>query len=176
MEHKELRKLSPIERQFADDNYNLITEFLRKERLDPEEFFDIVVFEFLLSVQIYLNNTELQSRCNFAACSYMYMKRAVYTHFRELKAQKRNSGNGTDESYDELEIFIGDNESFTEMEIKQAIAEIMESLTNEQQRIFLDKLEGYNLKEIAEMNNINVKRVYRQFGKIKDVVAEKMEI
>jgi RNA polymerase sigma factor (sigma-70 family) len=106
----------------------------------------------------------------------MYMKRAVYTHFRELKAQKRNSGNGTDESYDELEIFIGDNESFTEMEIKQAIAEIMESLTNEQQRIFLDKLEGYNLKEIAEMNNINVKRVYRQFGKIKDVVADVMEI
>jgi RNA polymerase sigma factor (sigma-70 family) len=171
----ELRKLTEIECRFAEDNYNLISDFLRKSKLDAGEYFDIVVLDYIKAVQKYLN-TDLKERFPFEGIAFMYMKRAVNHYFRELKAQKRNSGNGTDESYDELEIFIGDNESFTEMEIKQAIAEIMETLTDEQQRIFLDKLEGYNLKEIAEMNNINVKRVYRQFGKIKDIVAEIMEI
>lgn len=60
------------------------------------------------------------------------------------------------------------------LEYKENIQQIQEILTEEQQRIFYDKLLGYSLKEIAENNGINPKRVYRQFGKIKNVVADVM--
>jgi RNA polymerase sigma-70 factor (ECF subfamily) len=176
MEHRELKKLSPVERTFADDNYNLIMEFLRKERLDTEEFFDVVVFDYLLSVQIYLNDTELQSRCSFEACSYMYMKRAVYRHFRKQKAQKRCSGVGADVSIEEMESYVGNTENVSLLTYEETIKEIENTLTVEQKGIFSYKLEGYSLKEIAEINGIDVKRVYRQFARIKNIVADVMEI
>ena len=62
-----IKPLSPIERKFVEEKYHLITDFLKRSKLDVEEFFDIVVFDFLLSVEIYLNNSELQKKCNFEA-------------------------------------------------------------------------------------------------------------
>ena len=59
------------------------------------------------------------------------------------------------------------------MEIMKQIANY---LTDEQWKIFADKLEGYNLKEIAQYNGIKPKRAYKQFRRIKRVVADVMEI
>jgi RNA polymerase sigma-70 factor (ECF subfamily) len=176
MGYRELKNLSPIERRFAGENYNLIIKFIRKERLDSEEFFDVVVFEYLLSVQIYLNDVELQNRCSFEVCSYMYMKRAVYRHFREQKAKKRCSGVGADMPIEEMESYVGNAENVSSLVYEETIKEIETILTEEQQKIFYGKLNGYSLKEIAEINGINAKRVYRQFTRIKNVVANVMEI
>ena len=180
MDNKDrIRPLTPTEKEFASDNYNLITEFLKRSKLDAEEFFDIVVFDFLLSVEIYLNSEDLQKKCNFEAFSYMYMKRAIYRHFREQKALKRSSEAGADISFDEVDAYIGKSinsmENSSSLEYEETVKQIENLLTLEQQRIFFDKLEGYSLKEIAENNGIKTKREYRQFGKIKSVVADVMD-
>ena len=67
-------------------------------------------------------------------------------------------------------------EDFSSLEYMETIEQIESVLTVEQQRIFFDKLEGYNLKEIAENNGIKAKRVYKQFRRIKRVVADVMEV
>lgn len=173
-----IKPLSPAERKFAENNYYLIMDFLKKSRLDAENYFDVVVIDFLLSVEIYLNNDELRKKCNFEAVSYMYMKRAVYRHFRKEKAIKRKSESGADISFNEIDACIGKfltMEDFSLLEYKETANQIMENLTSEQRKILHDKLEGYSLKEIAENNGIKAKRVYRQFGKIKSIVANIME-
>ena len=48
-------------------------------------------------------------------------------------------------------------------------------LTEEQKKIFSDKIEGYSLKEIADNHGIKQKRVYKQFDKVKRIVTEVME-
>ena len=110
----------------------------------------------------------------------MYMKRAVYRHFRKQKALKRNNKEGKDISYEEVEAYKGKSaysiENLSLLEYEETIKQIKSILTAEQQRIFFDKLEGYSLKEIAEINGIKPKRVYMQFGKIKSTVADVMEI
>lgn len=178
--NQRIRPLSLEERRFATDNYHLINTFLKRSKLNPEEYFDIVVFDFLRSVQAYLNDEDLQNNFCFEAISYMYMRRAVYTHLREQKAQKRCSGCGTDVSFDEMGDHVGKLASGMENMSMLEYAEIMERindiLTEEQRKIFNDKLDGYTLKEIAENIGIKPKRVYRQFGKIKNVVAVIMEI
>lgn len=181
MENKQrIRPLSPTEKDFASDHYHLIMDFLKHSKLDAEEFFDIVIFEFLLSVEIYLNNAELRKKYCFAAVSYTYMRRAVYRHFRSQKALKRCSVVGKDISLEEIEVYSGKSistmENFSSLEYEETIKQIRENLTAEQQRIFFCKLEGYSLKEIAENNGIKPKRVYRQFGKIKGIVADVMEV
>lgn len=178
--NQRMKPLSLSERRFATDNYYLINTFLKRARLNTEEYFDVVVFDFLRSVQAYLNDEDLQKNCCFEAVSYMYMRRAVYTYFRERKAQKRCSGFGADISFDEMGDYagksVGGGENLSMLEYIEMMEQISDILTEEQRKIFRDKLDGYTLKEIAESIGVNPKRVYRQFGKIKDVVAVVMEI
>lgn len=175
-----IRPLTPTEKQFASDNYHLIKKFLKCSKLDVEEYFDVVVLDFLLSVEKYLANEQIQSKCNFEAFSYMYMRRAINHHFREMKAQKRSSETGADISFESINEYIGkticDMNNLSLLEYEETIKQIENILTMEQQRIFFDKLEGYTLKEIADNNGIKAERVYKQFRKIKTVVADVMEI
>ena len=177
--NKRIRPLNHTEKEYASENYHLINKFLKLSKLDAEEFFDVVVLDYLLAVEIYLNNEELRKKCNFEAVSYMYMKRAVYRHFREQKALKRCSEAGSDISYEEIDNYIGKSacsmENFSSLEYLETVKQIEENLTAEQQRIFFDKLDGYSLKEIAENSGIKPKRVYKQFGIIKNIVADVME-
>ena len=179
MDNNKLRPLTATEKQFISDNYDLIMKFLKLSKLDTEEFFDVVVFDFILSVEIYLNNTQLWEKCSFEAFSYMYMKRAVYRYFRKQKAFKRSSEAGADISFESLDACIGKStilENISFLEYMETLKQIESILTAEQQKIFFDKLEGYTLKEIAENNGIKSKQVYKQYGKIKSVVADVMEI
>ena len=50
MENKQIRPLTPTEKQYATENYHLISKFLKLSKLDAEEFFDIVVFDFLCGI------------------------------------------------------------------------------------------------------------------------------
>lgn len=180
MENKDrIRPLTPTEKQFASDNYHLITKFLKLSKLDAEEYFDVVVLDFLLAVENYLSNEQIQRKCNFEAFSYMYMKRAIFCHFRKLKAQKRSFEAGADVSLEKIDDYIGNSTSMENsslLEYMETVEQIESNLNEEQRKIFTDKLEGYNLKEIAEHNGIKPKRVYKQFGKIKMIVADVMEI
>jgi len=180
MEDRErIRPLTPMEKQYATEKYHLIMDFINRQRLDAEEFFDVVVFDYLLAVEIYLNNAELQQKCEFEAVAYMYMKRAVYRYFRKQKTQKRSAKVGADISMDSLgECIIEPDttENVSMLEYAETVKEIMNNLTEEQQKIFSDRLEGYSLKEIADCSGIGQRRVYKQFAKVKDVVADVMEI
>lgn len=172
-----IRPLTPFEKQYATEKHHLVMDFLKRQRLDAEEFYDIVVFDFLLSVEVYLNNKDLQKRCNFEAVAYMYMKRAIYRHFRKEKALKRCSEAGADISMDSMNDNI--NQSVTDvntsmLEYMDIINEIKSNLTEIQQIIFSDKLLGYSLKEIADNIGITPNQAYKQFAKVKKVVTNVM--
>lgn len=177
MENKErLKPLTMEQRKFAEDNYRLIMDFLKKSKLDSEEYFDVAVFGYLLSVEIYLNDTDLQRKCKFEAVSYMYIRREMYLHFR---TQKKNSAIGNNTSLDIMETNVADSspmESITSLEYMEMIKQIQDRLTEEQWKIFSNKAKGYSLREISENHGIGRKRIYKQFGKIKQIVAEIMEI
>ena len=50
-DRKNIRPLTQSEKDFATEKYHLITDFLKRQRLDAEEFYDVVVFDFLLAVE-----------------------------------------------------------------------------------------------------------------------------
>lgn len=179
MENKQqIRPLTQEEQQFSSDNYYLVGRFLKHSRLDVEDFHDVVILDYLLSVEIYLNNEALQKKYSFEAVSYMYMRRAIYIYFRKQKALKRRPDFGADISFDEIDNYVGETvcrmENFSSLEYMEAVKQIESALTVEQQYIFFGKLDGYSLKEIAENHGIRTRRVYKQFGKIKRVVADVM--
>ena len=107
------------------------------------------------------------------------MKRAIYRHFREQKALKRSSEAGADISLETITDSSSKpdiRDATSTIEYMETLKEIKSNLTDEQQKIFSDKLTGYSLKEIADYNGISQRRVYRQFAKVKNVVINVMEI
>ena len=177
-DRKNIRQLTQSEKDFATKKHHLITDFLKRSKLDAEELYDVVVFDFLLSVEIYLNSEDLQKKCNFEAFSNMYMKRAIYRHFRKQKALKRSSEAGADISMDSMNDNI--NQSSTKgntsmLEYRETVREIKSNLTEVQQKIFLYKLLGYSLKEIADHIGITPNQAYKQFDNVKQIVTAVME-
>lgn len=77
-------------------------------------------------------------KCNFEAVSYMYMRRALYVHFRKDKAQKRSSENEGDISLDEIDICVSDSkamETVSNLEYMETMKEITTQLSEEQSMI-----------------------------------------
>ena len=106
------------------------------------------------------------------------MKRAVFVYFRKQKAQKRSTEAGADISLNSIDMNMSNHatiENSSNLEYREMIEQIEKRLTEEQRKIFFDKVEGYSLREIADNHGIKQKRVYKQFDKVKQIVAEVME-
>lgn len=48
---KKIHLLTPEQQKFAEQNHQIVDCFLSKKRLDAEEFYDVVIFGYLLAVQ-----------------------------------------------------------------------------------------------------------------------------
>ena len=186
MENKStLRPLTEEERQFSVEHHDLINRFLKLGKYDIEEFYSVAVFGYLLSVEKYLNTPGLKEKYSFENVSYMYMRREMWLNFRAEQGATRQSENGKDTSYecmttlkdaDSLGWFYNPlSENQLDVEYNQMMEIIKSKLTAEQALIMDGKIEGYSLKEIADNNGIKQKRVYKQFDKIKTIIADVME-
>ena len=56
---KKIHLLTPEQQKFAEQNHQVVDCFLSRKRLDAEEFYDIVIFGYLLAVQEYLEKPRL---------------------------------------------------------------------------------------------------------------------
>lgn len=77
--------LTPAEQLFAEEHHSLVMKYLQQKNLDPAEWYDIVIFRYLLSVKNWFSRPELQ-RLSFSTIAYKAMWSAVWA---ERQKQKR---------------------------------------------------------------------------------------
>ena len=70
-----LRPMTQEEREFAEQNHNLVTDYLRRKRLPMDDYYDIVIFGYLSAVQQYFRNPPVG--VEFKAMAFRAMKDAV---------------------------------------------------------------------------------------------------
>ena len=83
-----LAQLSPLtlaEQAVAEQNFSLVFRFLRAQRLPIDEWFDIVIFRYLLTVKNWFSRPELY-KYEFSTIAWRAMSSAVYN---ERKKQGR---------------------------------------------------------------------------------------
>ncbi len=80
-----LEPLSPEEKAVAEQNYWIVGHFLRSERLSPDEWFDVVIFRYLLTIERWFRQPELY-RYEFISIVWNAMRSAVGN---ERKKQNR---------------------------------------------------------------------------------------
>ena len=89
MENKErLKPLTMEQRKFAEDNYRLIMEFLKKSKLDSEEYFDVAVlviyyqWKYIWMILIYSGNANSKQ---FHICTWEEKCIYISGHRREIQ-------------------------------------------------------------------------------------------
>lgn len=80
-----LRPLSSIERAVSQQNYWVVEKFLRVNRLPFDEWFDVVIFRYLRSVELWFDRPDLY-QYEFSTIAWNNMRSAVYN---ERKKQGR---------------------------------------------------------------------------------------
>ena len=84
------RPLTDEERAFASDenNYNQLFKFMRVNRLNPDEWYDILIIPYLQAVKKYCSREDLHIY-PFHAISNKVLSCAVHHHYRAMHTQKR---------------------------------------------------------------------------------------
>ncbi len=72
----QLRPLSPIEREVAERNAYMISRFLAANRLPADDWWDVVVFRYLLTVKNWFTRPELY-KYEFSTLAWQGMRSAV---------------------------------------------------------------------------------------------------
>ena len=54
------RPLTAEEREFAAEHHGLIYRYMKNMKLDPEEWYDLLIVDYLQSVKRYFSNPQLQ--------------------------------------------------------------------------------------------------------------------
>lgn len=70
------RPLTPKEAQFATDNINIVWRYLDSQGLNRAEWFDVVIFRYLLAVKRWFALPDLQ-QYKFITVAYKAMRSAV---------------------------------------------------------------------------------------------------
>ena len=82
------RPLTPKEAQFATDNINIVWWYLDQQGLDRAEWFDVVIFRYMLAVKRYLSIPELQ-QYRFVNIACKAMKSAIGGEYAKRERRPR---------------------------------------------------------------------------------------
>ncbi len=140
-----LRPMTQEEREFAEQNHDLVMDFLRYRRLPMDDFYDIVIFGYLSAAQQYFRNPP--SGVTFKAMAFRAMKDSILRE-GEYKARAKRSGFtvGID---DVNELVDQGQDTERQIEGKALLEQAASVATPKEAKIISLLLDGFVLREAA---------------------------
>lgn len=179
LDNFKLKPLSNYERKFAEENHNLVYDFLHRHGYSLENYYDVAIFGFLKAVQVYSRREDLRNKYDFPYISWQYMRSEIGNHCRMKDAKKRKPS-GTlvslDAEYAESENLyncisaIGGESTESEVMAMEHMTEILNSLSDKQQKIAELKIDGYSSREIYSALEIKPSTYYAEVKQIRKIL------
>lgn len=179
-----LHPLTEEQKAFAEKNHNLVYQFLHRKNYSIEEYYNVVILDYIMACQIYLEREDLQEKYAFPIIAYMRMTSAISNHFKAKNCQCRKSAHGTvsmEQLSDpdigiEKEIVAEDLDALEKIIQSEQDAQFMENilllLPERQGKIVLYLMDGYKEREIYKFLGIG-RKIYRSdMAKIKDTLEK----
>lgn len=145
-----LRPMTTEEREFAEQNHGLATEFIRKKCLLADDFYDIVIFGYLSAVQQYFRDPP--AGVEFRAMAFRAMKDSV---LREGEYRSRTKRCGITVSLDGMSghDIISDSRQDTarQVEGKALLEQAARVATPRESKIINLLIDGFALHEAARL-------------------------
>ena len=164
--------LTPLERDFAEENHNLIYKFLNNYHLPDDEFYDIVVFGYLKAVKAYNSNT-LASKASFSTIAWKQMMHELSHHFEAQKRQKRLSDTVSLQAMNENVSTAGEFDGLPpELEMQLLLHALAAKTSQRQQDILRLRDFGYPLKRIAKKQGVSIRCVKQELDNARTLLME----
>lgn len=171
-----MQPLTKQEQRFAEENHNIIYKFLHKYGYSIDEHYNIAVFGYLKSVQVYHRKEKLKGNYNFSHIAYQYM-RAELSNQRKIDGAKKRkpleSILSLDSDYAETENLyncIGGKSAEDEVLELEKIAELLENLSDIQRKIITLKISGFNNGETILFLNMKRSTYYKELERIRSAL------
>ena len=166
-----MRPMTEKERVFAEENHNLIYQFLKANDLPEDQYYDIVVFGFLQAVQDYCANSKTQ-KYQFSTIAWRKMNCSVLDHRRYLASQKR--GASTVSIHDPIsedsvrrweDVLHDDCDALKALQAEMALPSL--ALTPKERRITRMKRQGESMHAISKAEHMTFRQINSALDKVK---------
>ncbi|WP_298029727.1 ECF-type sigma factor [uncultured Dysosmobacter sp.] len=168
-----LQPLTVEEQGMAEKYIDRVDKFLRRKRLDPDEYYDVVIFGYLAAIQRECRNPAPPEKKNFFALLDICMERAVYMEWNRQNADMRrgdrmalsldsvpaHTDDGVFSLYDVVPSPCADVAS--EVINRDLIDRALEVGTSRQLEMIQYAMDGYEAHEIAEIFGLSRQTVSR---------------
>lgn len=178
------RPLTEEERVFSAnlENYDWLFKYMSINKLDQEEWYDILILHYLRAVKKYLNIPHLQ-QYEFSTILFRTLDNARINYFRDMNREKRMpSGGIVSLDWEEDSLNGKRTAPMTWIDLKQSvektvmyhemISEILSNLNDVQAEIFKMTMEEYNREEIKRYLGIKKGTFCNRMREIKHVVID----
>ena len=164
--------LTPLERDFAEKNHNLVYKFLNDYHLPEDEYYDIIVFGYLKAVKRYNSNANLQ-RLGFSTIAWKSMLRELSNHNITKNRQKRSASTISLQALDENVSTAGEFDGLPPELEMQLLLHALAAKTSQRQRDILRlRGSGYPLQDIAEKHGISIRCVKQELDNARITLME----
>ena len=141
---------------FVEKKHYLVDRFLLMNRLEANEYYDVVIFRFLEAASDYVNKPQLRARYTFEAVAYRAMKDALLAHYRKQNALKRRGITVELTDYNQQPNGYSCAPYTEAMREAALLCEMAEQLSRPQMAVIQMRINGYSVVEIARERGISI--------------------
>ena len=160
---------------FAAENHNLVYKFLNENNLPENEYYDIVIFGYLKAVRDYLTQPSLQ-KYTFATICWRIMSRSLFNYYKAQRSGKRNAQTISihvspyEDGLPLEQTIPAPDTLMLRIETDLLLHDLASRVSRQQMDMVRLKTSGYGNREIAQKQNISMKRVRELLDEVKTVL------
>ncbi len=160
---------------FAAENHNLVYKFLNENNLPENEYYDIVIFGYLKAVQNYFNRPLLQ-KYTFATIAWRTMTQSLSNYYKSQNCPKRNAQTISihvspyEDGLPLEQTIPAPDTLMLRIETDLLLHDLASRVSRQQMDMVRLKTSGYGNREIAQKQNISMKRVRELLDEVKTVL------
>ena len=144
-----LRPMTQEEREFAEQNHDLVIDYLRRRRLPMDDFYDVVIFGYVSAVQQYFRNPP--PNVTFVAMAVRAMKDSI---LRDGEYRTRAKRTAAIVGLNDLAIADSRQDTDRRVEGKALLEQVVSVATPQEAKIINLLIDGFVLREAARLLKI----------------------
>lgn len=163
--------LTEEQRRFAEQNHALVYKFLHQHELSVDDYYDIVIFGFLLAVQRYLTDASLAPYA-FSTVAWSAMESALRNHRRTARRKLRlRTGSGRHGRYRlNRAASLPESEWMSQLETTLLLHTLATLVTAQQMKVLQLRAQGVSVRSIAARLKTNVRQVNELLEDVRNIL------
>lgn len=167
--------MTQYERDFAEKHHYLVKDFLRRKRLSPDDYYDVVIFRYLRTVQLYCNESRLR-KWSFKTVANSAMEWAMKTHWKRYYNAPRPLSLNVAYTFTgrlPLTECIASEEMDVCEQVTDTLSaeELLNSLPKFHAKVLSLKADGHSCSEISAMTNAPTRQINHTLVELRDIVS-----